>query len=402
LHAPLRQPRHGPLLCGLALTRVIGWGSTFYAPSVLVTPIGRDLGVSPEVVFGGITILLVTGALLGPAIGRHLDQHGTRRSMCVGALICALGLAAIAMAQGPVSYLASWFVIGIGHAMTLANVGNVTVAQLMGDRARRTIGIMMLATGLASSVFWPLAAALTEAYGWRACWLVFAALQIVVVLPIHACIPAWHRAGPEPLDRAAEEPVADEQGRVAPADRKAVFRLLALTFSASGLISWGLPLHLISLLQTTGMSQATAVGLATLSGPATLMARAVDALAGERLAVERVALLGLALGPLSCLVMAFAPGSVALAAGFIVCFSAAMGVISVARATLPLALFGRRGFGTMLGRLAVPQNLAFAAAPLLFAVLMERLGPQATLLVSAAVQAMAFLAMLVLVGRLRA
>lgn len=402
MHAPLLQPRHGPLLCGLVLTRIIGWGSTFYSVSVLAAPIERDLGLTPELVFGGITILLITGALMGPSVGRHLDLHGTRRAMCVGAVICALGLASVAMAQGPVSYLAGWFVIGIGHAMTLANVGNITVAQLMGERARRTIGIMMLATGLASTVFWPLAAALTDAFGWRACWLVFAAMQIFVVLPIHACVPAWRHALPSTTTDAVADDPAGETGRIVPAQRRATFWLLALIFSASGLVSWGLPLHLIGLLQSSGLSQAAAVGLATLSGPATLLARAVDAVAGERFPVEKVALAGLALGPLACLVMAFASGPFAVAAAFVICFSAAMGVISVARATLPLVLFGRHGFGAMLGRLAVPQNMAFAAAPLLFAFLMEGFGPQATLLISAGVQALALAAMLILVVRLRA
>ena len=78
-----------------------------------------------------------------------------------------------------------------------------------------------------------------------------------------------------------------------------------------------------------------------------------------------------------------------------------LGVIAVARATLPLALFGRNGFGAMLGRLTVPQNLTFAAAPLLFALLVERLGASGTLVVSAAIQSLALLAMVMLVRRLR-
>ncbi|WNJ92040.1 MFS transporter [Bosea sp. 685] len=194
LSASSRPSGHGPLLCGLALTRIIGWGSTYYAPSVLVGYLDREMGLGPELVFSGVTILLLTGAFVAPAMGKHLDVHGTRRSMCVGAVICGLGLATLALAQGPVSYLASWFVIGIGHAMTLANVGNVTVAQVMGERTRRALGLMMLVTGFSSSVFWPLAAFLSQAYGWRVAWLIFAAMQIVIVLPIHFAIPAYHRS----------------------------------------------------------------------------------------------------------------------------------------------------------------------------------------------------------------
>ncbi|TCR69952.1 MFS transporter [Bosea sp. BK604] len=392
-----RFPEHWLLLCGLVLTRIIGWGSTYYAPSVLASYLARDLGLSGEVVFGGITILLIVGATAAPAIGRHLDSHGTRRSMCFGAVVCALGLALLSFAQGPISYLATWFVIGIGHALMLANVGNVTVAQLMGERTRRVIGVMMLATGLASSVFWPLTATLSAAYGWRQTLLIFAAIQILVVLPIHLMIPSCRAKLPAP-----GQPVSTiaEEGRVPPVHRRTTFWLLATAFSASGVVSWGLPLHLIGLMQGSGMSQATTVAIATLNGPATLIARLVDVLAGEKLPVERVALAGLLLGPLACLLMAAAPGWAPVAIAFSCIFSAAMGVISVARATLPLSLFGRRAFATMLGKLTVPQNLAFATAPLLFAVLIERFGATITLLLSAAIQAIAFIAMLVLVRRL--
>ena len=391
-----RLPEHGLLICGLVVTRIIGWGSTFYALSVLARDIQRDLGLDVTVVFGGVTVLLVTGAALAPAVGRHLDREGTRRAMCIGAVVCALGLALLGAAQGPVSYLASWVVIGIGHAFSLANVGSVTVAHLMGPRTRRVIGLMMLATGLSSAVFWPLAAVLSEVWGWRAAWFVFGAMQIVIVLPIYAAIP--QRRFPVAPAAAPSPAAADsDNGRVAPAQRRAAFWLVAIVFSASGLVSWGLPLHLIGLLRNAGIGEAEAVGIATLSGPATLLARLVDATIGERLPVERTALAGLVLGPLSCFLLVLAPGSAMAAVAFVLCFSAAMGVISVARATLPLALFGRNGFGTLLGRLTVPQNLAFAAAPLLFAVMIERLGPDLALIGSAAIQVLALLAMAALV-----
>ncbi|WP_157732970.1 MFS transporter [Bosea sp. AS-1] len=387
---------HGPLLCGLVLTRLIGWGTTFYSPSVLVQALDRELKLNAEIVFGGITILLVTGALVAPAIGRVLDREGTRRSMCVGAIICALGFVVLALAQGPVSYLASWFVIGLGHAMSLANVGNVTVAQLMGERTRRVIGLMMLVTGLASSLFWPLTAILMDAFGWRTTVFIFAAMQIIIVLPIYAAVPRY-RGHPTPSEGTPMPISAAETGRVAPGQRRLAFWLTAFAFSASGLVSWGLPLHLITLFQEGGLTQAEAVWIATLGGPATIAARAIDATLGERLPVERVALFGLLLGPLCCLMLPFLPMGLAAAGLFVVLLNAALGVISVARATLPLSLFGRRGFAVMLGQLTVPQNIAFAAAPLLFAVLIERLGADRTLLVSAAIQFLGFFAMLALV-----
>jgi predicted MFS family arabinose efflux permease len=387
--------KHVPLLSGLALTRVIGWGSTYYAPSVLVGTVDPALGLSAPIIFGGITVLLITGAFLGPAIGRQIDRNGTRGMMCLGAVVIALGLALTAAAQGPLSYLASWIVIGLGHAMSLGNTGNVTIAQVTGRHARRVIGLIMLATGLASSVFWPLAAALCEAYGWRTTWLIFAAMQLCIVIPIYACIPRYRK--PQREAEQAETADGTEHGTAPPNSRKTIFWLVALIFSASGLVSWGLPLILIPLIERGGLDHATAVWIASLSGPATLLARAVDAVAGEKFPVERVALIGLALGPLASLVLAFGPRGIATPVIAVVTFAGAMGVISVARATLPLMLFGRNGYGAMLGNLNLPQNLTFAAAPLLFAMMMEKLGSMPTLVVSAAIQMVGFVALLALI-----
>lgn len=401
--AASRLPKHLPLLC-LALTRIIGWGSTYYAPSVLVGTVDPALGLSAPVIFGGITVLLIVGAFLGPWIGQRIDRNGTRGMMCLGAAIIAVGLTLTAAAQGPISYLASWIVIGIGHAMSLGNTGNVTIAQLTGRHARRVIGLMMLATGLASSVFWPLAAALCEAYGWRIAWLAFAAMQILIVIPIYASIPRYRKPLREAEQAQAGADVADgtERGTAPQEARKKIFWLVALIFSASGLVSWGLPLILIPLIERGGLDHATAVWVASLSGPATLLARAIDAVAGERYPVERVALVGLAMGPLACLVLAFGPRGIATPTIAVVAFASAMGVISVARATLPLMLFGRNGYGALLGNLNLPQNLTFAAAPLLFAVMMENLGSTPTLVISAGIQLIGFVALLALIRLLAA
>ncbi len=136
-------------------------------------------------------------------------------------------------------------------------------------------------------------------------------------------------------------------------------------------------------------------------GPRVLVSRLTEIAIGERIRVEIFMLVGLIFGPLACVILALGPGSFTLAVVFVLLFNAAMGVIAVARATLPLVLFGRQGFGTMLGRLTVPQNLAFAMAPLLFAWLIELLGAGGALLISGALQAVALGAMLVLLGRLR-
>ena len=50
---------------------------------------------------------------------------------------------------------------------------------------------------------------------------------------------------------------------------------------------------------------------------------------------------------------------------------------SIARGTLPLALFGAPGYPTLIGRLATPSLLAQSVSPVLGALLLERIGPAA-------------------------
>jgi hypothetical protein len=60
-------------------------------------------------------------------------------------------------------------------------------------------------------------------------------------------------------------------------------------------------------------------------------------------------------------------------------YGAGIGLESIARGTLPLALFGSEGYATLMGRLAMPSLIAQAAAPSVGALLIERAGSSAAL-----------------------
>jgi hypothetical protein len=70
----------------------------------------------------------------------------------------------------------------------------------------------------------------------------------------------------------------------------------------------------------------------------------------------------------------FRPPAVALIA-----YGAGNGNWSIARGTLPLALFGTGGYAVLMGRLAMPSLIAQALAPSIGAVLILRFGAGTTL-----------------------
>jgi len=59
---------------------------------------------------------------------------------------------------------------------------------------------------------------------------------------------------------------------------------------------------------------------------------------------------------------------------FALLHGAGNGILTIAKGTLPLALFGVRGYGARQGWLMMPARLAQAAAPFLFGVALDRWG----------------------------
>jgi predicted MFS family arabinose efflux permease len=395
-----RRDRVPLMVAGLGATQTIGWGTTYYLPAVLVDPLIGDLHLSRDGVFGGVTVMLIVAALVGPRAGRLIDRLGPKPLLCAGSLVLAAGLALLAAGRSPGTYYAAWAALGLGVPTGLTIAAHAALVRLSAARARRSIGTLMLFTGLASTIFWPITSSLVHTVGWRPTCFLFAALHLLVCLPIHVLLP--YRPG-EPA--AAEETPTGRPSSapgLSPADRGKALALVAVAFSLQGTVSWGLTLHLISLFAASGMPVALAVGIAALIGPATVGGRFLDMVLAGRVSAFKCALGALMLMPVAFLILLGAGGSTAAAMVFVLLWGGANGTFAVARATLPLALFGSGEIGRLLGLLSLPQNLFYAVSPLLFSAAIERAGPAAALefgLVCVVLACAAMLMLARLVGR---
>jgi hypothetical protein len=136
--------------------------------------------------------------------------------------------------------------------------------------------------------------------------------------------------------------------------------------------------HLPRLLEEAGASPAAAVAAATLVGPAQVAGRLVEFGVLQRfhpLLSARLAAMAHPLGALA--IMAFGAPAATV---FTVLHGAGNGILTIAKGTLPLAIFGPSGYGLRQGVLMVPARFGQAGAPFLFALLMERYGVSALLL----------------------
>src|SRR5277367_3338567 len=375
--------KRGVVVGALGTAQTLAWGSSYYLPAILADPIASGLHLSRTVVFGAFSGALLLSAVLGPTVGRVIDTHGGRGVLALSNLVLAAGLVLLALTQGIVSLAAAWTVLGVGMAMGLYDPAFATLAGLYGRAARGPITGITLIAGFASTVGWPLSAVLDAHFGWRGACLIWAALNLLIGLPLNRLLIP--RAPPPVRATEAEETAG-------PAPRGAM-PLLAFVFAATWFVTGAMAAHLPRLLEIAGASATAAITAAALVGPAQVGARLVEFGALKRTHPLISGRLAAALHPIGAIaLMAIGPPAIT---AFAILHGAGNGLLTIAKGTLPLAIFGPVGYGLRNGVLGAPARAAQAGAPLIFGLLLDRMGV-GVLAISAGLSLAALLALLLL------
>ncbi len=367
----------------LGSTQTLAWASTYYLPAVIGDAMARDSGLSIDWLFAIFSGALIISALLGPRMGRMIDAGGGNRVLAGSNLVIALGLVLLALAHGAAMMVAAWLALGVGMAFGLYDAAFAVLGRIYGTGARGPITGITLLAGFASTVGWPLTAWGAAEIGWRDTCLAWAALHVFVALPLNL----WGL--PRPTVTAAEKKAMDKP---VPVDRTMI--LLGFAFAAAWIVTAGMAAHFPRILEATGASPAQAIAAGALIGPAQVGARMLEAGFLARFHPLVSARLATLTHPLGAAVILAAGGSVA-AGAFAVLHGSGNGVITIARGTVPLAIFGPENYGYRLGILGMPSRFLSAMAPLGFSLLLERMG-SGVLLVSAALSLSAFTALCLL------
>ncbi|WP_018263679.1 MFS transporter [Methylobacterium sp. WSM2598] len=381
------QVRLGRPLAILGATQVIGWGSILLPP-VIGARMGASLGLDLPTVLAGSSLVMVVSGLASPLLGRAYARIGARSVMMAGSLLGAAGLLLLSAAAGLASYLLAWAVLGLFGAAMLSTSANAYLTELAGPRARSAIGLVMLVTGLATGIFWPLTAWLDAAIGWRGAVRLYAGLQLALVLPLLAWLPPAR--GPVPATAAAPAPSAADSP----------FRLMAAAIGLSGFVSFGLEAVTIALLTAYGFGTAEAVAAGSAMGLLKVAGRMIDMAGGARWDGLTTGIVATGAMPLGLAALLLGGGGSAAALVFAVLFGLGSGAFAIARATMPLVFYDGAAYGAALARIALPLNLAAAAAPPLLGALLTRFGP-APALATAMGCSLAACALLARLARLR-
>ncbi|MES0873839.1 MFS transporter [Sinimarinibacterium thermocellulolyticum] len=350
--------------------QLLAWGSSYYLLAILARPMAADMDLAPLWVYASFSGALLVAAMLGPFAGARIDRHGGRCVLLASNALFALALIVLALAEDRWSLLLGWLLMGAAMPMGLYDAAFSTMVGLYGARARRAIVGITLIAGFASTISWPLTAAIEAEAGWRAACVVWAVLHLTVGAGIHAwLLPPSPPMSAHPAVAAA----AAGDGVGVPPPR--TLWLLALVFTASGFVFAAMATHLPRLLELGGCSPAQAVAAASLVGIAQVVGRVVEAGWLSRLHPLATARLSSVLHPLGAMLFALFGGPLAFT--FAALHGAGVGIMTIVKGTLPLALFGTTGFGRRAGLLEAPARLAQATAPMLFGVALDHWGAAA-------------------------
>ncbi|MBY0250803.1 MAG: MFS transporter, partial [Methylobacterium organophilum] len=196
----------------------------------------------------------------------------------------------------------------------------------------------------------------------------YAGLHLAVTLPlVLGLIP------PAPAAAPGAEGTRGHGEPLTPRERRA-FLLMAGVLVLGGTVMTLVSVHLITLLQARGVALAAAVSYGALIGPAQVGARIVEMAGKGRhhpLWTLTVAMLLVAAG------LAVLSAGVPAVGVALVLYGAGNGIYSIARGTVPLALFGSARYPVLVGRLARPGLVAQALAPSLGALALTHGGADA-------------------------
>ena len=349
---------------GLGISQIIGYGTLMYAYAILLPHMAEDLGLSLSDVFGILSLGLFFGGLMSPVAGKLVDRYGGRWVMTAGSVVAAAAVLSLSRVGTTTELFLAILLAEAAGMFVLYNVAFASVARLdLSIPPQKSISIITLFGGVASTIFWPLTLALYTALGWQSTWTVLGVALLLTCVPIHF----FALRGMEVLPGSPPKSPRPNWPELTGTMRKQGMLWMVISFVCSGYIMGAVMTLWVTNVQDLGHSATLAALAGAVIGPFKTVGRFFEMVVSRNL-YPRVTY-ALSLG------LMFAGFSVLLTVGFTLpglMIAAALygmgdGIKTIARGTLPLALFGAKGYGARLGWISFVQMGINASAPFAFA-----------------------------------
>jgi MFS family permease len=374
----------------LAVTQILAWGTIYYPIALTAPIIAADHDWSKAYAMAGFSTGLLVSGMASSQVGRLIDRYGGHRVMSVGSLMGATGLLGLGFGNGSALYFLTWIALGFAMSASLYNSSFATLGRIFGDAARRPITVLTVIGGITSTISWPSTHALIDAVGWRNTYFIYASLLMFVAAPLH-----WRAL---PRDRASSERVHVPKAQTSSAPllppRGLPFVLVAGGFSSFSFMFSGFLANFLSIFSRLGLDAGTAIMISTLIGPSQMAARFGEFAIARNAHPLQIVRTVLSLLVLGYVLLALLGVSITTSVALAISYGVANGLMTIATATVPLALFGSAAYGTLIGRLGGPPLLMQSAAPFVVAFVAERASDRLALAVLAAFAALSLVCFL--------
>lgn len=349
---------------GLGVTQIMGYGALLYAYAVLLPHMADDLGLTLAEVFGVLSLGLFFGGLVSPIAGKLVDRFGGRWVMVTGSLVAGLAVMLLSTVTGRNGLFAAILLAEGAGMFVLYNVAFASVARLdLSIPAQRSISVITLFGGVASTIYWPLTLALFNRLGWEATWIWLGAAYLVVCVPIHFLVLGGDGNKLHNGHRQNDQDWPELSGKA----RQRGMLWMVVSFVFSGYLMGAVMTLWVTNVQDLGHSAAMAALAGAVIGPFKTVGRFFEMIVSRDmypLVTYALALGLMMLGFVTLLILGVTVPGVLLAAAI---YGMGDGIKTIARGTLPLTLFGHKGYGARLGWISFVQMGVNASAPFAFA-----------------------------------
>ncbi|MGA0332404.1 MAG: MFS transporter [Kiritimatiellia bacterium] len=368
----MKSPKR--LVLAIGTSQTLAYGTTSYLPAILAPSMGLSLGLSVSTIFLGLTAALITAACVGPWAGKWVDTGRGRDVLLAAHIVYMLGLFCLGASTGILTLLGSWILLGIGMSLGQYEAAFSVLTSYYGQEARAPITGITLIAGFASTICWPLSTLMDQTIGWRNACGIWGLCHLLIAIPlIFAILPKKPR-----INHSHDHEPGKKAGAQAPGSISWILVVLGFLFFVTWFTTGAMGSHLPLILSGMGLTKEQAVGIAALMGPMQVVARFSESLFLKKfhpLTGARIASFCHPLG--AVLLLIFGP---VMAPVFTMLHGAGNGILTIAKGTLPLALFGPKGYGLRQGLLMIPARIGMAAAPFTFGLAVETWGSHAVVL----------------------
>lgn len=375
------------IVSALGLTQIIGYGTLYYSFSILAPGMAADLGLSLAEVFGVFSVSLFIGGLSATYIGKQMDRIGAATIMTIGSALAALTLALCAWSPSVAIFAIAIILLEISSGMVQYQAAFAALVESDPRTASRSITYLTLIGGFSSTIFWPISASLIGYLSWREIYLVFAALNLFLCMPLHFWIRSLGKKAGDATVRTRETVI----GAIPPHVRRRAMVIVSFAFALLGFTLAAILAHMVPMLGSIGFGSA-AVVIGSLFGPAQVLSRLINMVFGKNLSPPGLAVLSAVLIVFGVAILLVSGNWLPGAVAFAIFLGLGSGINSIAQGSLPLYLFGSDGYGAITGKMAASRLAVGAGAPFVFAAAMENLGLSFALVANACLGAISIAA----------